>query len=638
MSQSIPEAQRDATLNDDHDNGSSLKYLSSLSQRTVRPAEKRRSIGDGKQVTPKADRDDRVTTISSRTPTIRPTARDDGGASGSRNERQPAETFKTPSPERPSIRASELAYSTPDAFDAIRAPKSAGLQYESASRKHGWAQTDGVDSEVSTTAASTVWDELNELKSRMRKLEGSGSRSRHYSTTTTTDPSDRPKTATTTTHTTNSASRRSSNNDHLSPSWPSRPRPPSQDISDMHPLLHSALRKARLVIDRHVYTALEASSIDALQMAALARNNSDVDIPSSVDAAAADGPTQIQKQMSRKADNLCRSLTELCIVLCEQHRARSPEHPKQPMHRRPASSDMADGTALVNGNGETDSPLAYLDSRRKLADRIERLQSRHQARNADSLPNRTTATRHSSIVEQSPSSPWTPKPLNRAATTNAYTSARSDYSTAPQDPADLMDEDEDDQNEEKDATLRGPQRAMTDVARRTTGLPGGQTHSPRDLRLSRDYTNRHPLPEGLSPTIRKALEAKNTSAHSLARSDRTARPTATNGIKSPTSVRAQEIQATPIDDDALSPTTNSMSAASRRSFTSTSPERGSTEEPRSERQEKEREDRPRRGSASGRSPRLPPSTGAGLAERLEAKRQQRVASGTASSTSGRTRG
>lgn len=402
-------------------------------------------------------------------------------------------------------------------------------------------------------------------------------------------------------------------------------------------MLHSALRKARLMVDRDVYSGLEASAMDALQLAFLARADGSTDTSSTVASAVPENPTQVQKQLSRKADNLCRSLTELCIVLCEQQRQRSPEHPNKPFHRRPASSDMPNGTASINGDADTNSPLAYLDSRRKIAERMDRLQSRHNARAADSLPNRV-ATRHSSVVEHSPSSPWTPRPLNRAATTDTHTGTHSDFGV-PQDPADLVDQDDDDEEIDRDATLRGPPRAMTELARRTIGAPGSQNHSPRDLRLSRDYTSRHPLPEGLSPTIRKALEAKNQSAHSLARSDRTARPPA-NGVKGGGStVRATEVSLTADEESPLSPTSNSASAASRRSFTSTSPERGSGEDTRIQngRDWRERDgDRTRRGSASARSPRLPPSTGAGLAERLEAKRQQRVAS-SATSASSRTR-
>ena len=643
---SIPEVQKSAAPTNDTEASSSLRYLQSFSQRTTKIPEKRRPAAEGKQDA--STKDDKASINSSRAPVIKPAAGNANNFSSTRTERRPLESYKTPSPERTAMRASELAYTTPEAFDAIRDQSSAGLPHDNTAAKRGWAHTDGLESEASTTAASTVWEELTELKARMRKLESSGSRSRHYSTTT--DPSDRPKTATTTTFTTNSASRRSSNNDHLSSTWPSRPRPPSQDISDTHPLLHSALRKARLVIDRDVYTALEASSIDALQIATIARNDVQGEMSSAVTSVTADDSTQLQKQMVRKTDNLCRSLTELAIILCEQHRVRSPEHPKHPMHHRPASSDMADGTTSVNGDGDANSPLANLDTRRKIAERIERLQSRYQARNADSLPNRTTGTRQSSVLEQSNYSPWASSPLNRAANTNTHVSARSDYGALPQDPADLIDNDDDPQIEDKDGTIRGPQRAMTDnLARRSpSGIPGSTNHSPRDLRWSRDYTNRHPLPEALSPTIRKALEAKNSSAHSIARSDRTARPSGVNSVKSPTTVRANEVRQD--EEDPLSPTSNSASATSRHSIASISSERGSTggddgggvksEMGRTLDREQERVQRPRRGSAStsvtGRSPRLPPSTGAGLAERLEAKRLQR-STNSASANTGRVR-
>ena len=532
--------------------------------------------------------------------------------------------MKTPSPERPSLRQSELAYSTPEAFEAIQAPKSAGLENRGSVHKNGWMHNDGLDSEVSTAATSTVWDELNELKSRMRKLESSGGKSRYHSSA---EPGDRPKTAATTANTFNSASRRSSNNDHLSPTW-SRPRPLSQDLTDSNPLLHSALRKARLVIERDVFNALEASASDALQMATLARAENSNDASSSLTT---DTSTQSQKQILRKADNLCRSMTELCIVLCEQKRTRSPERTTKSFDHRPSSSDLPNGSASVNGDDDSNSPLGYLDQRRRFTDRMERLNARHTARAADSMPNRLSAARNTSVVDHNSKPPWTPKSVSRAATTKTHSASRSNEYNIPQDPADLVDDDED-QNFDKESTIRGSSRAATDLSRRTAGTSGAQSHSPRDLRMSRDYTSKHPLPEALSPRIRKALEAKNQSAHSLAQSDRTLRPSV-NAAKG-TTVRTTEVNIPVEDGSPLSPTSNSASAASRRSFASISPERGSESDQISDsgrdRREREREwdtEQGRRASASARSPRLPPSTGVGLAERLEAKRQQRAASG-----------
>ena len=525
--------------------------------------------------------------------------------------RKSGEYHKTPSPERSGLRKAEFAYSTPEPFEV---PKTAPT--ESGRTSRGQMFRDGLDSEVaSTAAASAVWDELVELKSRMRKLETGGSRTR--------EAYERPRTAAT--HTTNSASRRSSNNDHLSPTW-LRPSSSSQEASEAQPLLQSALRKARLVVERDVYTALESSASDALQLATTARTDYSSDAQSSATSALSDYPPQSQRQLARKADNLCRSLTELCIVLCERQQPRSPEHPTSATHRRPPSSDLPNGMSQTNG----DSPLAYLDSRRKLADRMERLQNRHNARAGDSLPSRSPNGRHSSVTEHSSGAPWTTKSLNRAATTNAHFNTRGTYD-APDDPADLVDEDSEEEDLDKTATIRGPPRAMTELAQRKAGFSSthGQSHSPRDLRLSKEITSRNPLPEGLSPTIRKALESRNTSTYSV-RSDRTARVPngTTNGVRSPTTARSPESGYPNGDDIPLSPTSNSINGASRRSFASTSPERASIDErvgsSGKDQREKDRE-KSRRGSASGRT-RLPPSTGAGLAERLEAKRQQRVTS------------
>ena len=531
----------------------------------------------------------------------------------------------------------------------------------------------------------------------MRKLEGSSTRSRHYSTTT---PSldrssilDRPKTGTT--QTTTSASRRSSGNDYLSPTFP-QPQPSQPESNEIHPLLHSALRKARLVVSKEVFTALESSASDALQLVACARANIDPsDMQSLASSAFLDDPEKAHKAMVRKADNMCRSLTELCIVLCEQARTTSssnsqPFTPRSPIDAtkpvastlsssatRPISSEhpshvtspLANNvTPTTNGHiHETDSPLSHIDSRRQLSDRIARLQNRANARSLDAsrLPDTQPPVRHGSVVETSSHSTWAPKPLNRAATT----AASSIHNTMPQDPADLMDSDassssssdaQDDGTEGR-RTIRAP-RPTSDITpspsaiptRRTIPTTGDtRTHSPRDLRLSKDYTQRHPLPEALSPSLRKALENRNGSNPSVVPS-RTARAGSvgakdanrTNGVVNGNGVKRASVRTTELrqddEDEPLSPT-NGSARQSYASGTSTSaseerasedPRRGSKQDVARQRDKGSKAEAAQTGhvrksslGSGSRRERLPPSTGAGLAERLEAKRQQRLVSG-----------
>lgn len=431
---------------------------------------------------------------------------------------------------RISLRPSELAYSTPDAGNRTQSPYAAGTQ-----RLH---QAEGTESEVSTTAPSTVWDELTELKSRMKKLEHSTNYSRANGSSRETQ--ERPDTGNT--HTTASTSWQSSHGDLLSNAIT---RITSQDLLESHSLLHSALRKAKGTVSSDVYRALESSASDALNLYALSRAVN-INDPHNDAHSTANGQSSSSKRIMMKAESMCRSLTELCIALCD-NTTRSP-HEVRPSFRPSSRNHMS-----TNGHN---SPLSYLEERRRLSERVERLTSRSPSRHRDpyDLCTATTAqprrlnSRTYSIIEGSNSTSTARPTLSRAATT--HTQAQSQYA--------MTESSSLESSPDRDPTLRAPSRArtMTDV---TAGRSRAMTHSPRDLRISRDYTSRHPLP-GTMPSTPSAAQAV--------------------------------------------PSTNQSTASS---FSRRDAER----------------DRPRRSSTS--SLRAPPSTGIGLAERLEAKRQQRVA-------------
>ncbi|KAL9083681.1 MAG: hypothetical protein Q9159_005645 [Coniocarpon cinnabarinum] len=620
-----------------NDSSNPLKYLSSLSQRPTRPQDSRHPTQEDQASLQTADRPD-YSSVNSRAPQLHSANAtvNNGRAQTEQSGNRFSSTaqYKTPSPTRRQHHLSELPKNTRELYDTVSpGPKSAPLDPGS---KHWLNQVpDDLESHASTAAQSGLWDELHELKSRMRKLESNSARSRYHgvNNTESTTGFERPRTSTT--HTTTSASRRSSNNDHLSSTLVNKPQPPANEGTEIHPLLHSALRKARLVVSPDVFKALETSASDALQLANIARTSVEpLDLQSMAATTLDTDPERNLKRVQRRADNLCRSLTELCIVLCEQARAssssggvppRSPYDSTKPppsaltgVHlsaQRPSSSGRPYAKSEIGTpptthlNGYSDSPTTALDSRRALADRINRLQNRANARSLDS---RAAAGRANSVVETSAST-WTSKP-HRAATT----AARSTYNDMPQDPADLVDDSSasaasssvsDDDNALKNNTLRAtraqtePPAPVANMARRTINAQvDPRNHSPRDLRLSKDYTQRHPLPEGLSPSLRKALENKNGSSPSVASSRTTRAASVTGGSKvnTPTvngasSARRMSARTTEIgvdDEDAISPTTKAGDRESRR--------------------------------GSARKDRLPPSTGAGLAERLEMRRRMRM--------------
>ncbi|KAG0644134.1 hypothetical protein HOY80DRAFT_195668 [Tuber brumale] len=182
--------------------------------------------------------------------------------------------------------------------------------------EHSGGASSGVggqedSSSVSTTAPSTVWDELDDLKSRIRRLEltgripasGVGAAGNASSSS-----GERPRTATTT-FTTISSSPRYQNNPSATGI-----SPPNSTIGhpspNSHPLLRAALTKSKPLIPPDVFKYLEAAATDAVALA---------NVVGSTGPPMGSGPpgVVVDRQMRRKADSVCRSLTELCIALTE---------------------------------------------------------------------------------------------------------------------------------------------------------------------------------------------------------------------------------------------------------------------------------------------------------------------------------
>jgi hypothetical protein len=155
-------------------------------------------------------------------------------------------------------------------------------------------------STASTTAASSVWDELDDLKSRIRRLEVTGRMPPASAGNASNSSGDRPRTATTTVTTVSSSPRNNANG--ISPSTSA-----FAPTTTSHPLLHSALAKAKGALTGDVYKHLELAAKDALDMAnAVGAPGSGVPNVAGVD-----------RNVRRKADSVCRSLTELCLALSE---------------------------------------------------------------------------------------------------------------------------------------------------------------------------------------------------------------------------------------------------------------------------------------------------------------------------------
>ncbi|KAJ5208525.1 hypothetical protein N7449_002904 [Penicillium cf. viridicatum] len=193
------------------------------------------------------------------------------------------------------------------------------------------SRADGTESTLSTTAPSTVWDELDDLKDRIKKLELTGKLPPSSSAAMYTPPTnERPRTANTAITTLSSS--------------PKQRRKASASTADteqspVHPILQSALAKAKVVLSGDVYTSLEATITDALNLStALGVNTA----PSGTASVVNGGYTSPERHARRKADSVCRSLTELCLALTDE----------QLKSARPSSSrETSVQPQLSNGTG-----------------------------------------------------------------------------------------------------------------------------------------------------------------------------------------------------------------------------------------------------------------------------------------------
>lgn len=363
---------------------------------------------------------------------------------------------ETPSVYHSRFRSAHLPSST-NAFNSpILNPRHRSLDQEPSPTQP--KPTDGTESTISTTAPSTVWDELDDLKLRIRKLEGTGK----------IPPSsngsmERPRTAATSA-TTMSSSPKINGMKSVSPTAN------EFDEGTPHLLLNSALSKAKAMTSPEVYRTLEATTTDALNLAKMTFPNKN--------------STALERQLKRKADNMCRSLTELCIALSASNLVPS-ERP--PIRARSSSRD-----AIASRH----FPTQQISSRETEEERrYERAQSWDpEPTNTQRVLSRLEARRTSMKIDASnignvQASPPTELHLELKTPTQS-TVTRANTVLQRRRLRDSINADD------HDTTIRPLSRAAIDLTRANT-----TTAVDRDRkRLSRDYTSAHPMP---SPFLRQ---------------------------------------------------------------------------------------------------------------------------------------
>lgn len=184
---------------------------------------------------------------------------------------------------------------------------------------------DGTESTASTTAPSTVWDELDDLKSRIHRLELTGKMPATSGAAISRLSDERPPTATTTVTTMSSSPKR--------PGGGAQPIEAASTVSaqrEAHPILHAALAKSKPVLGSEVYRALESAANDAMSLSSMMGTIGHPGPISSGASTIGSGTTITDRQLRRKADSVCRSITELCLALGEGTGQARPTPTAQP--------------------------------------------------------------------------------------------------------------------------------------------------------------------------------------------------------------------------------------------------------------------------------------------------------------------
>ncbi|RYP64064.1 hypothetical protein DL769_006786 [Monosporascus sp. CRB-8-3] len=255
--------------------------------------------------------------LSPRSVSIRDVNAEHGSPTASYNRRrQPSIDSRSAVPARmSSLKLGSLAYGTGRIFNSsplVPRPDTQKQDFQPGDGAHG---QEGTDSTTSTAAPSTMWDELDDLKSRIHRLELTGKLPATSGAAIARASDERPPTANTNATTMSASPKRGPGSvTHTAGDLTITPSLPIQS----HPILHSALAKSKQFLSSDVYNALETAATDALNLTAMMGTAGQPGPISSAASSVGGGPVVTDRQLRRKADGICRSLTELCLALSEK--------------------------------------------------------------------------------------------------------------------------------------------------------------------------------------------------------------------------------------------------------------------------------------------------------------------------------
>ena len=360
-----------------------------------------------------------------------------------------------------SYRQSNLSYSTPRTYNSSPLVSRTTEMHDTPETTRA---AEGTESTVSTTAPSTVWDELEDLKSRIHRLELTGKLPATSGAAVSHASNERPPTATTTVTTMSSSPKRGRGNSIS----PTEAVSTNVQTGDAHPLLSSALAKSKPLLSPEVYKALEVTASDALAISSMMGSSGQPGPISSSQSTIGGVSTPVSdRQVRRKADSLCRSLTELCLALSEgksEQKSSATQNSERPRSR---GIEVRNGEQTSNGQRQPASTdLVRVKSTPRALSRLEARRSSLLA--TSSLPS----------PRYTPSDAGTPTQTSMAGRRTSLLRSRRGGTEEP---------------EEDETRFRAPSRAATEIGR--------VRNSPRE------YVSQQPLPER-TPSIQSSLPVR----------------------------------------------------------------------------------------------------------------------------------
>ena len=350
---------------------------------------------------------------------------------------------------------------------------------DSSEPKHSNPDSTSVESQ----SADTVWDELDDLKSRIKKLELTGTLLPTSGAAVSAETKERPRTATTAPTTIDSSPKHEKQEKKPEPDASPAESPAENAVggpntSNIHPLLHSALAKAKPLLNPSLYRPLEATAADALQLVAMTGSAGPQGTAFSA-ASIINGVTVSDRHVRRKADTMCRNLTDLCLALCEgKHEApsvrSSPVTLDTPVKSSPtlryARSSLGQNDDLNRGGSR---PMSRLEARRTS------ILGSQASSGLGQSPRESGEEMSASEQESTPSHPNAAPPKRFGSRLQVARAPRYDDASGDEDP-----------------TIRPLSRARTDVSR---AKPGG----PRDYNSPQQQR---------SPSLRDSLVVRQANA------------------------------------------------------------------------------------------------------------------------------